>query len=162
LIHPLNLNQLAYLPRFTSSCGSSGGGGGGGGGRNGNSGEVAVVEMISNGVQMMISTEQQLLVDNGRAQNDVNHPAYVVGSTARLLATTAPLELIRTRQISFTTTRQTRNGSRWYIYIILRGHTKYDGGIQTPHTNTGYFLLICRCGIHVMERCSLFILLAIL
>jgi hypothetical protein len=121
LIHPLNLNQLAYLPRFTSSCGSSGGSGGGGGGgsggggRNGNSGEVAVAEMISSssGVQMMISTEQQLLVDNSRAANDANHPAYVLGSTARLLATlatTAPLELIRTRQISFTTTRQTRNG----------------------------------------------------
>ena len=48
LIHPLNLIQLANLPRFMSgsgggsSGGSGGGGGGGGGGANGNSGEVTV------------------------------------------------------------------------------------------------------------------------
>ena len=56
----------------------------------------------------MISTEQQLLVDHGRTANDV------ADSTARLLATSlatmAPLELIRTRQISFSTTRLTQYG----------------------------------------------------
>lgn len=44
LIH--SLNQLAYLPRFMSSCGGSGGSGSGGGGINGISDEVAVEEIV--------------------------------------------------------------------------------------------------------------------